>query len=406
MKTVLVVGGGTAGWLAAGYLSSKGLDVTLVESPQVGIIGVGESTVPAINWIANEMGLSEEEWMPLANATFKLGIKHENWRPDGVTWWHWFLYDRTRQESQMDYVNTHTLPDTDTFEYGYHIDAYKFGETICKTVALKNNCTHIIDHITNVVSDGENIIQVETESGANLSADFYVDCSGFKKILASEIGITYTQYDELINNRAVAASVHDLDLNERYTTTKARTAGWMWQIPLQDRHGCGYVYSDKFLSQEDAIKEFMQEYPSIKRENVKTLKFTPEVANESIKGNVAVAGLSGGFIEPLEATSVFLTYLQIRQAWFYINGERSAKVLNKNIVNVFNETKNFVLAHYTLSGKTDTPYWQYYKNLEEQINTKDMVLMQANKPDYGKWRPGVLFQEYSWWSMAHYFNLL
>src|SRR6056297_3612351 len=139
-KTVLVVGGGTAGWLAAGYLSSKGLNVTLVESSQIGIIGVGESTVPAINWIANEMGLSEKEWMPLANATFKLGIKHENWRPDGDTWWHWFLYDRTKQESQIDYVKTHTLPAIDTLEYGYHIDAYKFGETICKTVALKNNC--------------------------------------------------------------------------------------------------------------------------------------------------------------------------------------------------------------------------------------------------------------------------
>lgn len=406
IKSVLIVGGGTAGWMAAGYLSSKGLSVTLIESGSVGIIGVGESTVPAINWLANEMGMAEHEWMPLANATFKLGIRHLDWRKDGEAWWHWFLYDRTKHDSQMDYVTQHTLPPTEKLEYGYHIDAFKFGETICKTVALKNDCRHIVDHITEVVAEGDQIIKVKTESGLELSADFYVDCSGFAKVLASRVGMDYKPYDEMINNRAVAAPVKGLDLNERFTTTRARSAGWMWQIPLSHRHGCGYVYSDRYITDEQAADEFLAEYPSLSRSDLRFLRFTPEVCRESIKGNVSVAGLSGGFLEPLEATSVYLTFFMVRQTWLYISGERESEVLNRSLQRVFNETKDFVLCHYTLSDRRDNEYWQYYQDLEDRINTRAMVLERANMPDHKEWRPTSLFFAYNWWSMAHYFKLL
>lgn len=403
MRNICVVGGGTAGWIAAGYFAAKKFNVTLIESQDTGIVGVGESTVPAINWLAGELGMSEEEWMPLANATYKLGIKHENWRKNKDPWWHWFLYDRKKHHTQMQHIENKTLPPFDLLEYGYHIDAYKFGETICKQSALKNNCNHIIDHITDVVANGDRIISLTTKTGKTITADFFIDCSGFRKLLASKIGMSYKSYPELLNNSAVACSVNGLDTSERVTTTKARSAGWIWHIPLQNRHGCGYVYSDKFITKEQAIDEFIDEYPSVKKENIRHFKFTPEVCTESIKGNVAVAGLSGGFVEPLEGTSVFLSFFMVRQAYKYVTGERSAKVLNRNAVRIFDETKNFVLCHYTLSDRDDTEYWKYYNNLEQDIKTKDYAIEKSQRSDYGKWVEGRLFSEYSWYSLADYF---
>lgn len=407
MKTICVVGGGTAGWMAAGYFAVKGYDVTIIESPEIGIVGVGESTVPAINWLANEMGMEEHEWMPLANATFKLGIKHEDWRLKDSTWWHWFLYDRTKDESQFEYVRTGTKPSREKLEYGYHVDAYTFGQTICKVAAMKHKCTHVVGHVTEVIGDPVNGIQeVILTDGKKFSADFYIDCTGWKKLLANKVEMRYRPYVHLLNNRAVASPQPSLAVTNQYTTTKARTAGWMWEIPLQSRRGCGYVYSNKHITDEEAVEEFCKEYPDTDRSNINFLQFTPEVSEESIKCNVATTGLAAGFIEPLEATSIFLSFFLIRQAYFFVSGQRDKKVLNRNVERVFDETALYVLCHYTLSGKEDNEYWKYYKEAEKTLNTRQHVLDKASKPDLLEWKEHTLFQTYSWWSIANHFGLI
>jgi tryptophan halogenase len=404
-KTIIVVGGGSAGWMAAGYLSAKGHAVTLIESPTVGVIGVGESTVPAIGWLANEMGMTESEWMPLARATTKLGIRHEDWTQGGSHWNNWFLYDRTKHISQHQYLFG-DLPPFEQLEYGYHVDAHQFGETICKTAALRHNCKHVVAHIHSIEGSPETGIQrlVDTE-GTEYTADFYVDATGFRKLLTGVVQAHYEPYTDFINDRAIACSQPPLPHLNRYTTTKARECGWIWEIPLTDRRGTGYVYSSRHITDEQALAEYIREYPGTDPGTVSYLKFKPEVCTESIKQNVAAVGLSGGFIEPLEATSLFLTYLMVVQTHKHFAEQRPAAALNRNLKKVFDHTAKFVLAHYTLSGRQHNEYWRYYKKLESKVHSLEYVQQQAGLPDRLEWDSTRLFAPYNHWALLDGYGL-
>jgi hypothetical protein len=407
VKSVIVVGGGSAGWMAAGYLSVKGFDVTLIESPEVGIVGVGESTQPSINWLANEMGMKEEEWMPLANATYKLGIKHEDWSAKDSTWWHWFLYDRKRHHEPDEWVKNNTIPPLESLEYGYHVDAHEFGETICKVAATKHGCKHVIAHIESVIGNPDVGIQrLITTSGQQFSADFYIDATGWKKLLANVVGMRYEPCKYHLNDRAVASPQPSLSKLNLYTSTKARPGGWIWEIPLTHRRGCGYVYSSQYTTDQEALDEFCKEYPDTDRDQVNYFKFTPEVCLDSIKNNVATVGLSGAFVEPLEATGLWLSFFMVRQAFLAISGERQARVLNKNLKKVFDHIALFVLCHYTLSGRKDNDYWRYFNDLETKIDTRGQVIEKSNNPDSIVWQETTFFFPYNWWSMGKNFNIL
>jgi tryptophan halogenase len=204
-KQLLIVGGGTAGWMAAGYFSQKGYPVTLIESDQVPIVGVGESTLPAMNAFAQELGMTESEWMPLADATFKLGIRHLHWNSQDSEWWHWFLYDRTKEPEQHQHLENNTLPPRQELKYAYHVNAHKFGDTIAKVVALKNGTKHVVAHIDHVIGDPESgIKQIVTRDGRVFQADFYIDCTGWKKLLGRPVGKTYHRYEHLVQDRALA----------------------------------------------------------------------------------------------------------------------------------------------------------------------------------------------------------
>jgi tryptophan halogenase len=406
IKSVIVVGGGSAGWMAAGYLSSKGIAVTLIESPDIGVVGVGESTVPAINWMANEMGMQEHEWMPLARATYKLGIRHEDWLHPNSVWYNYFLYDRTKAKDHHRYLTSDALPPRESLEYGYHVDAYTFGETICKTSAQRHGCKHIVAHVKEVVGDDRVGIQgVILDDGRKLDADFYVDCTGFKKLLANKVNMKYQSYTDHLNNRAIAGPQPSLPVINKYTTTKARSAGWIWEIPLAHRRGTGYVYSSAHISDDQALAEYCKEYPGTDVNKLLHLKFNPEVCTTQIKNNVGVAGLSGGFLEPLEATSLFLTFFMIRQIYKYVANEREADVLNRNVTRVFNHIAKFILSHYTLTKRTDNEYWKYYANLETQLDTLTMCRELASQPDNYQWQESTLFFPYSWWALLDGYGL-
>jgi hypothetical protein len=407
IKTVLVVGGGSAGWMAAGYLAVNGFDVTLIESPDVGIIGVGESTVPAIGWLANEMGMKEDEWMPLAKATRKLGIRHEDWTQGGSHWYNWFLYDRTRHIDQHKYLVSDELPPQSSLEYGYHVDAHLFGETICKVAAMKHSCRHIRAHIEHVVGNPETGIQeLIDKEGNKFSADFYVDATGFKKLLMKCVDAKYLPYTNHLNDRAIACPQPSLTYLNRYTTTKARDVGWIWEIPLTHRRGTGYVYSSDFISDDEALNEYCKAYPGTDINNVSWLKFKPEVCTETIKLNVAAVGLSGGFIEPLEATSLFLTYFMVVQTCKHIKDDRNPGALNRNLKKVFDDAAGYVLSHYALSGKQHNEYWKYFNNLDCKSDLLSRCKQMAGKSDKGKWQTDVHFLPYHYWNLLNAYGLI
>ena len=402
VKSVIVVGGGTAGWMAAGYYSKKGYATTLIESSDIGVVGVGESTLPAMNWFANYLGTEEEEWMPLSNSVFKLAIKHEGWNGPDSNWWHWFIYDRTKNKEQFEHLKNNTLPAREKLEYGYHIDAFKFGNTIAKTVALKHGCKHIIGHVTEVIGDSVTGIQkLVTTNGRELTADFYIDCTGWRKVLANKVGMKYRRYEHLVNDRAITTTQPSLPNINRYTTTIAKSAGWIWEIPLTTRRGCGYVYSSKYITDEEAVEEYCTHYPGTDRSKLNFLKFTPEVCLNPVNLNVVCVGLAGGFIEPLEATSIFLTQYMIMQSEMCVSGERTANAINRSQQKVFDHTAKFVLCHYTLSGRTDTAYWRYFNDLEKTLNTLDYVKEKANEQDVPQWKSTNLFFPCSWWALLN-----
>lgn len=410
-KKLLIVGGGTAGWMAAGYFSQKGYPVTLIESDQVPIVGVGESTLPAMNAFAHELGMTESEWMPLSDATFKLGIKHMNWTEKEHTWWHWFLYDRTKEPEQHQHLENGTLPPREELKYAYHVNAFQFGETIAKVVALRNGAKHVVAHIDQVIGDPERGIEaVITRDGQRFDADFYIDCTGWKKLLGSKVGVRYHHYEHLIQDRAFALPGPAVNaVANRFTTTRATRSGWIWEVPLTSRRGTGHVFSSRFTTDEQAKQEYLEIFPECTEEEIKRARFIDfraEIALNTINTNVGMVGLSNGFIEPLEATSIFGTQFMIQQIHLYLSGEREARVINRNIKWIFDEIALFVLAHYTLSKRQDTEFWRYYHELEGKLNTREQVLERANRPDLGFWESSTLFKPYSWWALANSYGLL
>lgn len=398
-KSIVVVGGGSAGWMCAAYLSAKGCKVTLIESPNVPIIGVGESTLPAMNAFCSELGLSEDQWMAMCSAVHKLGIHHCNWSTDPDTWWHWFIYDRQLQQHQHSHVVNNTLPPQHQLEYGYHVDAVQFGQSI-KPLALKNGAVCIVDHVTQVLLDSnEWITSLATEHNGIISADFYVDCTGFAKVLARPVGIEYEPLPELLNDSALACPQPSLDQVNRYTITKAKSAGWMWEIALTHRRGTGYVYSSKYISEQDAVQEYLREYPGTDPANIRKLRFTPEICLNPFHKNVLAVGLSSGFIEPLEATSLFMIQYNIMNFWAAVSTDRSQAVVNRAQRKVVDEIYLHILGHYTLSNRSDTAYWQYYRDLESRLNTRSRIEAKARLADTGKYQHTGLFFPYNWWAM-------
>ena len=404
MKSIIVVGGGTAGWMSAAYFSKKGFSVTLIESPRIPIIGVGESTVPAMTTFCREIGLKESDWMDKVGAIHKLGICHKGWKKGSTTdWWHWFEYDRTKQESRHEYLKNGTLPSS-TLEYAYHIDAIKFGNEVCKPVAVANKCKHIVDDVISVITNDSGIEGVKTSNNGILTADFYIDCTGFAKILSSALDIKYNKFEHVINDSAIACQQDPLESPARYTLTRKMNAGWNWEIALQNRRGAGYVYSSKFISDEDAIKEYVSLYPDTNKDKLRVLKFNPEYTETPIYKNCALIGLSSGFLEPLEATSIWLIQYFIEGTHAIIKDNRNPKVFNKAQLKIMKEIHYFILCHYTLSDHDDTEYWRYYKTLEKQLNTKEYVKIKSKEKDSNPTKYNKFFHPYSWWSMDKFLN--
>ena len=404
-KSIIVVGGGSAGWMAAAYLSVKGCSVTLVESEQIPIVGVGESTLPAMNNFCQELGLNEKQWMESCFAVPKLGIKHVGWSTRRDSFWHWFLYDRAYQDDQYQHIVNNTLPEQKTLEYGYHVDAIAFGQSL-KPLALSHGCQHLIDQIENVkLNELGEVASLHTVSGKTLIADYYVDCTGWANVLSKAVGTKYESYNNLLNDTAIVCPQVLEGDPDRYTKTYKKSAGWIWDIALTTRRGVGYVYSSKHITDEQAIEEYCQQYPNTDRSKIRKLKFTPEKCINPFNKNVCAMGLSAGFIEPLEATSLFLTQYNIMNFYNVITNHRNPAVFNRAQNKLVDEIYLYILAHYTLSGFCDNEYWKHYYDLEKILNTRKIASEIAARPDSKVWQGTGLFFPYNWWALLDGYGL-
>lgn len=425
VKTVTIVGGGSSGWMTAAALSKlcPQLDITLIESETVGTVGVGESTLGHINRFLTMLGLKDEEWMPACYATYKNSIRFTDFRekdgsffeypfgdgfdftdkPAGILAWsdlaalypdeytpntfaefymtaNTLLAKHNRQTKDENNVLRHFDFKWDT---AYHLDAQLFGQYLRDNIALVNNVKHLKGDIKGFEKDSRGkIIKVITEDGRRLESDLWIDCTGFKSIMLEHwMGSQFIPFDKyLSNDRAWACRLPYLDREKEMhnvTDCHAIQNGWVWNIPLWSRIGTGYVYSTRFISPEDAEKEF--------REHL-AVKHSPKIAEEAKmfpvhirhgkrrRGwveNVIGIGLSYGFVEPLESTGLLTTHENIIKLVDILN-RRNGYVTrmeiegyNLAVDHEITEFRDFVSMHYAYSMRTDTPYWRYHTQIHE-----------------------------------------
>lgn len=405
LKRVLIVGGGSAGWITAAYMDavlngprSKSVDITLIESPDVGRIGVGEATVPSLRDTMRTIGIDEKTFMSAADGSFKQAIKFVNWlHNDGHAYYHpfdrrpagrvdraglsWLTSDRSSPFASTVSVQPGLCdaglapkmlehPDYEgPLSYAYHVDAEKLADTLCE-VAVSRGVTHLKGFVTEVQrQETGDIAAVLTREGQRIEADLFVDCTGFASLLIEKtLGVEFEDYSQwLLCDRAVAMRVpYDVyypGQRRPYTVSTALSNGWVWDVALAGRRGTGYVYSSRYLDDAAAEAELRRhEGKHCVDLPARQLKFRVGRRAQAWSRNCVAIGLSSGFIEPLESTGLFLVELSVATLCEYFPFTRDTDALaasyNRILQDRYEEILDFIVLHYCLSRRTDTQFWR------------------------------------------------
>jgi hypothetical protein len=417
IRSVVIVGGGTAGWMTASYLKATfadRIDVTVVESARVSRIGVGEATFSTIRHFFDYLGLDETDWMPGCGAGYKLGIRFENWRPgeyfyhpferlrtvDGFSLAEWWLEigDHSRPFDRSCFITTalceakrsprmldgslfvsgldgprprSTLADQRVqFPYAYHFDADEVARYLCG-YATRRGVRHVVDDVAHVALDGRGFVShVVTAGHGDIAGDLFIDCTGFRGLLINQaLGTPFQSFEDVLpNNRAVALRVPRADAADMspYTTATAMSAGWMWTIPLFHRDGNGYVYSDQFIDPQEAERELRAAVaPGLDELPANHIRMRIGRNRHSWVNNCVAIGLSSAFVEPLESTGIFFIQHAIEQLVRHFPDERFDPVqtaaYNDRIAHAVDGVKEFLVMHYRSARRDDTPYWKEAK---------------------------------------------
>lgn len=398
---LIILGGGTAGWMAANLFakrwSNEQVKVTLVESPDVGKIGVGEGSTPSLKRFFEILDIPESKWMPRCEATYKTNIRFVNWSPNsGVTEYShpfpsqvdtftkraFLVNTRTRRLGLDTHVNPESFllngtlanqgkapitPENFPFkmEYGYHFNSGLLGEFLAE-VAKEQGVKYQQAHIANVErAENGDISLLRTDNGDAIQGDFFIDCSGFASVLMQKtLGVEFQSFkSNLFNDSAVVMPTDMTSSIPVETRSTAMSAGWCWQIPLTSRFGNGYVYSSDHISTDQAEHEFRAFLGQLDNpENCRHLKMKVGQLKQHWAHNCLGLGLSQGFIEPLEATALHL--VQVAIEYFiqqFEQGDFSAKHrgnYNDFMSERFERVRDYIVAHYKMNTRNDTDYWR------------------------------------------------
>jgi tryptophan halogenase len=446
VKKIVIVGGGTAGWMTAAYLGrwleSTDIEVTLIESELIGTIGVGEATVPGIHQFTQFLGLKESEFIKATNATFKLGIEFEDWagaetrffhpfggygvdieaRPFYQTWWsaqqqgYREGLDQFCLCTQLAKAGKFALPSFDEssrlawYNYAYHFDASLFAKFL-RGYAEQRRVTRIEGKINHVQVDVDSgfIQAVSMESGQVVAGDLFVDCTGMPALLIGKaLGVGYEDWSEwLLCDSALAVQTTSVVEPDPFTRSSARTAGWQWHIPLQHRVGNGYVYSSRFITHEQAREELLQNLRGELVTEPRLIRFTTGMRDTFWHKNCVAIGLSSGFLEPLESTSISLIQTGIAKlASFLVNFEIDEKqVAEANRLNrlEYERIRDFIILHYSLNGRSN-PFWQHVREMGVPASLREKIAAFKTSGDI-KMLEQESFKEDSWVSMYYGFGV-
>lgn len=425
INKVVIVGGGSAGWMSAATLISQFPDkeIILIESPNVPIVGVGESTIGGINAWTNLIGIDKNDFIPETDASYKLSIKFTDFYKKDSGSFHypfgmpellgnfaakndWYfkkmvfpetpvsdyascmfsnmaLVDSNKIHKNEDNRFPNFIFDRDT---AFHFDASKFGIWLRDKFSKPRGVTHIKAEIKDTIISDNGIDSVVLDNGEKISADLFIDCTGFKSILlAGALKEPFDSYESMLpNNSAWATRVPYTDKEKQlvgWTECHAINNGWVWTIPLWSRIGTGYVYSDKYISDSDALKEFKEhlKQTGMYQDDLeyKNIKMRVGIHKRIWVKNVCAIGLSSGFIEPLESSGLFTVHEFLMKLVRTLGrGENAVNQFDKDAfnyscINQFKKFAQFVAMHYALSHRDDTPYWRDVGNRTYSLDLVD-----------------------------------
>jgi tryptophan halogenase len=371
---IIIVGGGSSGWMAAAYLSNKcKFDVSLIESNNVKIVGVGESTITSIVDFLEHCGVNDNDVHEHCNAVRKYKINHNNWTKRLDSWDHWFCYEGDDLNDNITAMNNYIAGPKGRF--AYHLDANQLPVLL----KLKSpNVNHIIDDVMHVNVDDNGVKSIQGKHGI-YSADFYIDCSGSASVIRKNFPSTFKSHKNLINNYAIAGPTpySTGQVPSRFTQTFSMNYGWRWKIDLQHRSGNGYVFNKDFISVDRAVDEFVHA-TGIDEKNIFEVPILNKYNTVPMYKNVVSIGLSCGFLEPLEATGMFLNYRAIEFFEQFLNHPNRERVFNRMWTNMYEGIAAFLELFYTTSDLDHTEYWRSFNKVKE-------IIFRPNFPKYPSW---------------------
>jgi tryptophan halogenase len=431
VRRVVIAGGGTAGWMVAAGLSKtlgKLLDIRLVESDEIGTVGVGEATIPTLVLFHRLLGINEQEFMAATQGTFKLGIGFENWLDRGENYvhsfglagkdhWtagfqHFWLKGRSRKlatdygdyclELRAALAGRFAHLPRNGMNYAFHIDAGLYARFLRK-FAEGFGVKRIEGKIVDVQMDetSGNIASIKLDSGELLEGDLFIDCTGFRGLLiGNALHVGYEDWSHhLFCDSAVALQTESVGPAIPYTRSIAREAGWQWRIPLQHRVGNGMVYCSRYLADDAARQGLLANVEGKVLTEPRVIKFRPGQRRQTWKRNCIAIGLSSGFIEPLESTSIHLIQRSIMRLlqMFPRDGIRESDIdeYNSQTNGEIEHIRDFIVLHYHVTRRQDTPFWRACRAMDIPDSLRHRIELFRETGRVFR-VPGELFAENSW----------
>jgi len=438
IRQIAIVGGGTAGWMAASVLAralpGSGCSITVVESPEIGTVGVGEATIPPIIDLLRFLSINEADFIRHTRSTFKLGIKFKDWRRIGDSYWHPFgtfgapvnrrpffhAWHRAQADGMAPRFNDFSLcaalgdagkfrhPDPAAqnpaagLRYALHFDASLVAKYL-RAYAEKLGVVCLPRTVAHATQRADGLLdELIFTDGSRLGAELFIDCSGFRGLLIEQTLKTgYIDWsDNLPCDRAVAIPSELALPRTPFTQACARSAGWRWRIPLQHRAGNGYVYSSAHLADSQALDDLLREVGGEKTlAEPRYLRFLAGRRKRFWNGNCVALGLASGFLEPLESTSIHLVMSGLYKLLEHFPdlsfASSNIESYNRELIAEMESIRDFIILHYCLTARDDTPFWSYCRTMKLPDSLSQRIELYRRT---GRIRPDAreLFTDMSW----------
>ena len=440
VRKVTIVGGGTAGWMTAAVLSQwlTKVEIKLVESDEIGIVGVGEATIPHIRNFMSLAGIDPLRVISETKATFKLGIHFVGWGEEGESYFHGFgkigrdmlwlhphqlclaaksvdpssvkPFDHYAINCVAALKNKFAFPEPGSrnspladIDYAYHFDASLFAKYL-RSECEARGVQRVEGRIVEVLKDSESgfVSGVKLSDGREVDGDLFVDCSGMRGLLiGGALGIEYESWSKwLICDRALAVPCESVSPLTPYTRCTTRSAGWQWRIPLQHRIGNGYVYSSNHISDDEAAETLLANLDGKAIGDPRPVRFAPGRRERVWEKNVVAIGLSAGFLEPLESTSIHFIQTGIHRLLAMFPGtnfsEADIAEYNRQARFEMEDVRDFLIAHYNVTRRRGQPFWDHVRTMEipDSLNERYELFRASGR--WFKHAAAELFVEESW----------